>query len=62
MRYIQISEPVFRDLMSAKSKLTDITIVLSDQEKIPKNRLLTKLNRIIYSQRYKEDDNDTREK
>ena len=57
MRYIQISEPVFRDLMSAKSKLTDITIVLSDQEKIPKNRLLTKLNRIIYSQRYKEDDN-----
>ena len=57
MRYIQLSEPVFRDLMSAKSKLTDITIVLSDQEKIPKNRLLTKLNRIIYSQRYKEDDN-----
>ena len=56
MRYIQISEPVFRDLMSAKSKLTDITIVLSEQEKIPKNRLLTKLNRIIYSQRYKEDD------
>ena len=57
MRYIQISEPIFRDLMSAKSKLTDITIVLSEQEKIPKNRLLTKLNRIIYSQRYKEDDN-----
>ncbi len=57
MRYIQISEPVFRDLMSAKSKLTDITIILSDQEKIPKNRLLTKLNRIIYSQRYKEDNN-----
>ena len=57
MRYIQISEPIFRDLMSAKSKLTDITIVLSEQEKIPKNRLLTKLNRIIYSQRYKEDNN-----
>ena len=57
MRYIQISEPVFRDLMSAKSKLTDIIAVLSDQEKIPKNRLLEKLNRIIYSQRYKEDDN-----
>ena len=57
MRYIQISEPVFRDLMSAKSKLTDITIVLSDQEKIPKNRLVKKLNRIIYSQRYKEDNN-----
>ncbi len=56
MRYIQISEPVFRDLMSAKSKLTDITIILSDQEKISKNRLVTKLNRIIYSQRYKEDD------
>ena len=57
MRYIQISEPVFRDLMSAKSKLTDITIVLSTQSRIPKNRLLEKLNRIIYSQRYKEDDN-----
>lgn len=57
MRYIQISEPVFRDLMSAKSKLTDITIVLSTGSRIPKNRLLEKLNRIIYSQRYKEDDN-----
>lgn len=57
MRYIQISEPVFRDLMSAKSKLTDIIAVLFDQEKIPKNRLVKKLNRIIYSQRYKEDDN-----
>ena len=57
MRYIQISEPVFRDLMSAKSKLTDITIVLSTESKIPKNRLLKKLNRIIYSQRYKEDNN-----
>ena len=57
MRYIQISEPVFRDLMSAKSKLTDITIVLSTQSRIPKNRLLEKLNRIIKSQRYKEDDN-----
>ena len=57
MRYIQISEPVFRDLMSAKSKLTDITIVLSTQSRIPKNRLLEKLNRIIYSQRYKEDEN-----
>jgi hypothetical protein len=57
VRYIQISEPVFRDLMSAKSKLTDITIVLSTQSRIPKNRLLEKLNRIIYSQRYKEDDN-----
>ena len=54
MRYIQISEPVFRDLMSAKSKLTDITIVLSDQEKIPKNRLVKKLNRIIQSPRYEE--------
>ena len=57
MRYIQISEPVFRDLMSAKSKLTDITIVLATESQTPKNRLLTKLNRIIYSQRYKEDDN-----
>ena len=57
MRYIQISEPVFRDLMSAKSKLTDITIVLSTGSRMPKNRLLEKLNRIIYSQRYKEDDN-----
>ena len=57
MKYIQISEPVFRDLMSAKSKLTDITIVLSTGSRMPKNRLLEKLNRIIYSQRYKEDDN-----
>ena len=57
MKYIQISEPVFCDLMSAKSKLTDIKAVLSDQEKIPKDRLVKKLNRIIYSQRYKEDNN-----
>ena len=57
MRYIQLSEPVFRDLMSAKSKLTDITIVLATESRTPKDRLLKKLNRIINSQRYKEDDN-----
>jgi hypothetical protein len=57
VRYIQLSEPVFRDLISAKSKLTDITIVLSTESRTPKDRLLTKLNRIIYSQRYKEDNN-----
>ena len=52
-----MSEPVFRDLISAKSKLTDITIVLSTESRTTKDRLLKKLNRIIYSQRYKEDDN-----
>lgn len=56
MKYIQLSEPVFRDLMSAKSKLTDITIVLATESRTPKDRLLKKLNRIINSQRYKEDD------
>lgn len=52
-----MSEPVFRDLISAKSKLTDITIVCSTESRTTKDRLLKKLNRIIYSQRYKEDDN-----
>jgi hypothetical protein len=55
VRYIQISEPIFRDLMSAKSKLTDIITVLSEQEKIPKDRLVKKLNRIIQSPRYEEE-------
>lgn len=52
MRYIQISEPIFNDLMSAKSKLTDIQIIMESSPLPPKGRLVAAILRIIYSKRY----------
>ena len=52
MRYIQISEPIFNDLMSAKSKLTDIQIIMESPPLPPKGRLVAAILRIIYSKRY----------
>ena len=55
MRYIQISEPIFNDLMSAKSKLTDIQIIMESSPLPPKGRLVAAILRIIYSKRYHEE-------
>lgn len=55
MRYIQISEPIFNDLMSAKSKLTDIQIIMESSPLPPKGRLVAAILRIIYSKRYQEE-------
>ncbi len=52
MRYIQISEPIFNDLMSAMSKLTDIQIIMVSSPLPPKGRLVAAILRIIYSKRY----------
>lgn len=55
MRYIQISEPIFNDMMSAKSKLTDIQIIMESSPLPPKGRLVAAILRIIYSKRYQEE-------
>lgn len=55
MRYIQISEPIFNDLMSAKSKMTDIQQLIEDSPLPPKGRLVAAIQRIIKSKRYQED-------
>lgn len=55
MRYVQISEPIFNDLMSAKSKLTDIQIIMESSPLPPKGRLVAAILRIIYSKRYQEE-------
>lgn len=55
MRYIQISEPIFNDLMSAKSKLTDIQQLIEDSPLPPKGRLVAAILNIIKSKRYQED-------
>lgn len=55
MRYIQISEPIFNDLMSAKSKLTDIQIIVESSPLPPKGRLVAAILQIIKSKRYQED-------
>lgn len=55
MRYIQISEPIFNDMMSAKSKLTDIQSIMESSPLPPKGRLVAAILRIIYSKRYQEE-------
>ena len=55
MRYIQISEPIFRDLIGCKSKLEDIKLFLSGSlAGVTKTRVVDKVTNIAYSHRYED--------
>ena len=53
MDYIKISESVFRDLISCKSKVDDMRMLLEDDtDKMSKSQILRRLNNVVYSYRY----------
>lgn len=55
MRYIQISESVFRDLIGCKSKIEDIKALLTELEpRLSKRKLLERLTLLVYSSRYQD--------
>lgn len=54
MKYIEISETVFRDLIGCKSKLEDIRAELVDTKFVHKKTLVEKLTQIINSTRYQD--------
>lgn len=52
---VEISETVFRDLIASKSKLEDIKVLLEEGDpRMQKRRLVEKLVKIVYSDRYGE--------
>lgn len=53
-KQITVSENVFRDLLSCKSKVEDIKVVLQKGENVSKTRFMRKVGAIIYSHRYSE--------
>lgn len=56
-RYITISEPIFRDLIGAKSKIEDIKVMLYDvKPRTTKQQLLEQLTVLAYSSRYQEEE------
>ena len=51
--YVTVSEPIFRDLMTAKSKMTDIIAWMHDyDQQLAMVHALRPLMEIIYSKRY----------
>ena len=57
MSYINISGPIFRDLISAKAKLNDIAELVNDPSFRPNAKEWREmLHQIISSNRYKEDE------
>ena len=58
-RYITISEPIFRDLIGAKSKIEDIKVMLYDvKPSTTKQQLLEQLTVLAYSSRYQKEESD----
>lgn len=56
-RYTTVSESVLRDLMTAKSKLTDVEMYVDqNQNYLAEVRVLGPLRRILDSIRYDEDE------
>lgn len=56
-RYTTVSESVLRDLMTAKSKLTDVEMYVDqNQNYLAEVRVLGPLRRILDSRRYDEDE------
>ena len=52
---VEISETVFRDLIASKSKIEDIKVLLEEGDpRMQKRRLVEKLVKIVYSDRYGE--------
>ena len=55
-RYVTISEATFKDLLTCRSKLTDIELYVDcNQTMLAKCRVLGPLRRILDSRRYTED-------
>jgi len=55
-RYITISEATFKDMLTARSKLTDLEIYVDcNQNMLAKAQVLGPLRRILDSRRYAED-------
>lgn len=54
MKYVEISEPVFRDLIGCKSKLEDIKVLLAENKPMHKKTLVEQLTLIVYSARYQD--------
>lgn len=55
MKYIEISEAIFRDLLAAKSKLEDIRVLLAARDiHMTKHKLVEQLNRIVNDNRYRD--------
>ncbi len=55
-RYITISEHVFRDLLTARSKVTDLELYVDcNQTMLAKKQVLGPLRRILDSRRYAEE-------
>ena len=53
MRYIEISEPIFRDLMAAKSKVEDLKLLLLEPNPAwTKKELMEELMLLAFSGRY----------
>ena len=62
-RYVTISERVFRDLVSQKSKVEDIKALLCDRDHKSMRKLKEQIAEIVYSTRYTErGENDGRSK
>ena len=55
-RYITISEATFKDMLTCRSKLTDLEIYVDcNQNMLAKAQVLGPLRRILDSRRYAED-------
>ena len=59
MKYVQISEPIFRDLLAAKAKVNDIRELLEDYTFRPNAKEWREyLRQVIYSTKYGKEDED----
>lgn len=59
MKYVQISEPIFRDLLAAKAKVNDIRELVEDYSFRPNAKEWKEyLKQIIYSTKYGKEDED----
>lgn len=59
MKYVQISEPIFRDLLAAKAKVNDIRELVEDYSFRPNAKEWKEyLRQIIYSTKYGKEDED----
>lgn len=57
MKYVQISEPIFRDLLAAKAKVNDIRELVEDYSFRPNAKEWKEyLRQIIYSTKYGKED------
>ena len=59
MKYVQIAEPIFRDLIDAKSKVTDIKMLVDDYAiQLDRMGFLHDIRAILYGERYSTKDTE----